>query len=344
MGRKFWKFRAATDQPDTGELLIYGPIASDDGMGWLFDDVTPKQFKADLDALGDVSELRVFINSGGGDVFAGQAIHSMLRRHPANVTAFVDGLAASIASVVVMAADKVIMPRNAMMMVHNPWTFGVGDAEEFRKLADTLDQIRESIFAAFADKTGMGRDDLLSLLNAETWMTAEEAVAKGFADEIEEAKQIAASMTSRSELLVNGMKMDLSRFHNRPRIDCAPCNSHGRFRAGERLGNLLTQLRDDQELTTADLAEAVGVDEDTMQQILDGEINCPPRGQLDGLADLLDVPVSRLIGAAEEDGCDYGEDDDEDPDEEEGAEDSAILQVFGEYQAQVAAMNGVTIP
>ena len=332
MGHKFWKFRAAADEPDTGELLIYGTISGDDGMGWLFDDVTPKQFKADLDALGGITQLNLFINSPGGDVFAGQAIHSMLRRHPANVTAYVDGLAASIASVVVMAADKVIMPRNAMMMVHNPWTFGVGDAEEFRKIADTLDQIRESVFAAYADKTGLGRDELLSLLDAETWMTAEDAVGLGFADEIEEAKKIDASMTASGKLVVNGMTFDIRRFRNRPRL-------------GPRLGTLLTELRDEQDLTTADLAEAAGVDEDTMEQILSGDINCPPRERLEGLAGLLDVPVSRLIDAAEEDGCDYSDDDDdEEEDDGESTEDSVAQRLYVDFQANLAEMNGVLVP
>lgn len=216
MGRKFWQFRAAAE-PGVGDLLIYGLIGPDDGMGWLFDDVTPKQFKADLDDLGDIHELRVFINSDGGDVFAGQAIHSMLQRHPASVTVYIDGLAASIASVVAMAGDKVIMPRNAMMMVHNPWTIGVGDADKFRKLADTLDQIRESIVAAYEGKTGMKRDELMALLQAETWMTAEDAVEMGFADEIEESMQIAASMVGPDRIIVNGREMDLSRFRNRPK-------------------------------------------------------------------------------------------------------------------------------
>ena len=352
MGRKFWKFRSATDQPDTGELLIYGPIAGDDGMGWLFDDLTPKQFKADLDALGDIGELRLFINSGGGDVFAGQAIHSMLRRHPANVTVYVDGLAASIAAVVAMAGDKVIMPRNAMLMVHNPFTFGMGDAEEFRKLAATLDQIRESIFAAYRDKTGMSRDELLPLLDAETWMTAEDAVGMGFADEIEEAKHIEASLSSPNRLVVNGMTVDLSRFRNRPRLTkstCPSCNSHGRFLAGARLGSLLEELREEQELTTAELAEAAGVDEDTMQAILDGEVNCPTQEQLEGLAGLLDVPASTLIDAAEADGCDYSEDDEDDEDdddgeEEEATEDSVTRRLYLDFQANLAEMNGVLVP
>jgi len=217
MGRKFWQLRNATE-PGTGELLIYGPIGSDNGMGWFDDEVTPKQFREELDALGAISELRVFINSPGGDVFAGQAIHSMLKRHPANVTVYVDGLAASAAVLPVMAGDKVIMPRNAMLMIHNPYTIGIGDSEKFRKLADNLDQIRESIIAAYSDKTGMDPDEILPLLEAETWMTAEEAVELGFADEIEEAKQVSASMSGPGKLVVNGVTVDLERFRNPPQV------------------------------------------------------------------------------------------------------------------------------
>jgi ATP-dependent protease ClpP protease subunit len=215
VGRIFWQFRAEASPDSSGgaDLLLYGPIGGD-AWGWLFDDVTPKQFQADLAALGDIKELRVFINSEGGDVFAGQAIHSMLQRHPARVTVHIDGLAASIASVVAMAGDRILMPRNAMMMIHNPWSVGIGDAREFRKIADTLDQIRESIIAAYQSKTDMGRQPLMNLLNAETWMTAQEAVDMGFADEIEESKQIAASLLRPGVVVIGGQQLDLTRFSN----------------------------------------------------------------------------------------------------------------------------------
>lgn len=216
MRRKFWDFRAAEDAPSVGELLLYGPIGPDDGMGWLFDEITPKQFREDLDGLGDIAELRVMINSGGGDVFAGQAIHSMLVRHQARVTVYVDGLAASIASIVAMAGDTVVMPRNAMMMIHNPWTIGVGDAREFRKLAETLDGIRDAMIAAYEGKTGLSRAELLPLLNAETWMTADEAVAMGFADEIEQAKQVAAALVRPGIVAINGQQFDLGHYRNAP--------------------------------------------------------------------------------------------------------------------------------
>ena len=211
MVHKFWEVRNALE-PGVGDLLIYGVI------GGFFGDVTPTEFREDLESLGNVSELRVFINSPGGDVFAGQAIHSILKRHSASITIYVDGLAASIAAVIAMAGDRVIMPRNAMMMIHNPFTFGLGDSEEFREIADTLDKIRESIIPVFTSKTGMDREEIISLLDAETWMTAGEAVRMGFADEIEEAKQVAASMSGPGKLVVNGMTVDLDRYQNPPKM------------------------------------------------------------------------------------------------------------------------------
>ena len=137
--------------------------------------MTPKDFKADLDRLGEIKNLNIYINSGGGDVFAGQAIHSMLARHTAFKTVYVDGLAASIASVIVMAGDKIIMPRNAMMMIHNAWTIAAGNKESFRKLADDMEKIDESIVTTYADKTGLESEEIKALMEAETWMTAEEA-------------------------------------------------------------------------------------------------------------------------------------------------------------------------
>lgn len=215
--KPFWQFRAATeDKP--AELLLYGDISA---TSWWEDDVTPKQFKQDLDALGDVAEINVYINSNGGDVFAGQAIHSMLKRHKATINVYVDGLAASIASVVAMAGDTIHMPKNAMMMIHNPWTIAVGNSEDFRKLADDLDKIRESIIVTYQEKSGMERDKIIELMDAETWLTAEEAVDYGLADELEEGKEVAASLDA-GFLVVNGQRMDLSRFRNAPKLLVCP--------------------------------------------------------------------------------------------------------------------------
>lgn len=214
----FWTIRAAKDNPKVGELLLYGAISSE---SWYGDEVTPKQFKQELDGLGPIDELHVFINSGGGDVFAGQAIYSMIRRHTARKVVYVDGLAASIASVIAMAGDVVRIPRNAMMMVHNPWTFAYGNAADFRRAADDLDKIRESLIAAYQEKTSMDREELIALLDAETWMTAEEAVDKGFADEVEETRAVAASVDA-GNLVVNGQRFDLSKFRHPPKLAFLP--------------------------------------------------------------------------------------------------------------------------
>ncbi len=187
--KKFWAFRAKGTKK--GELTLYGDISS---SSWFGDEVTPKQFKADMDALGEIDELDIFINSGGGDVFAGQTIYSILKRKNAIKTVYVDGLAASIASVIAMAGDRIVIPRNAMIMIHNPYTFTAGNAEELRKMADDLDKIRESIVSTYEDKTGLDRKKIIELMDAETWMTADEAKEYGFADDVEEEKQVAASV------------------------------------------------------------------------------------------------------------------------------------------------------
>lgn len=213
MNKKFWQFNI-TENEKVGELMIYGPIASET---WWGDEVTPLQFKADLDALGDITELNLYINSDGGDVFAGQAIHSMIKRHKANVIVHVDGLAASIASIIAMAGDVVHMPSNAMMMIHNPWTGAYGNADDFRKIADTLDKIRESSIAVYQGKTGLDEKKIKKLMDDETWLTAEDAYILGFADDIDEKKEIAASLEGKF-VFMNGLKMDLAKYRNPPNI------------------------------------------------------------------------------------------------------------------------------
>ncbi len=187
--KKFWNFKVLGEK--TGELTLYGEISN---YSWWGDEVTPKQFKDDLNALGDIDTLNVFINSPGGDVFAGQAIYSILRRCDAQVKVYVDGLAASIASLIAMAGDKVIMPKNAMMMIHSPWTVAVGNAQEFRKIADDMDKIRDSMVTAYESRSALTKEEILEMLDAETWLSAEDCFEYGFADEIEDEKQVAACL------------------------------------------------------------------------------------------------------------------------------------------------------
>jgi ATP-dependent Clp protease protease subunit len=216
--KKFWTFRAAATDPKVGELLLYGEISS---YTWWGDEITPKQFKEDLDALGDIETLNIYVNSPGGDVFAGQAIRTMLKRHKATKIGFVDGLAASIASVVLTACDKVIMYANTMQMIHKASTIIWGNADDFRKAAEDMDKIDESIVAAYQEKTGLEKDKIIELMEAETWMTAEEAVEYGFADQIAEEKNIAASLNA-GVLIINGQEMDLSRFKRPPKLAFLP--------------------------------------------------------------------------------------------------------------------------
>ena len=190
--KKFWKIKALDEK--TGELTLYGEISNET---WWGDEVTPKEFKSDLDDLGNIDTLNIYINSPGGDVFAGQAIHSMLKRHKAYKNVYIDGLAASIASVIAMSGDTVFMPKNAMMMLHNPWTIGVGNSEEFRKLAEDLDKIRESLIAAYEGHSALTRDEIISIMDAETWLTATECEEYGFCDVVQEEKQLAASIDRR---------------------------------------------------------------------------------------------------------------------------------------------------
>ena len=197
-----------------GEIYIYGEIANYDFWN---EDTTPTNFKSDLDGLGEVENLNLYINSPGGSVFAGQAIYSMIKRHGAKVTVYVDGLAASIASVIAMAGDKIIIPSNAMLMIHNPWTISAGNSSEFRKLADDLDKIAESLVSVYQSKTGLEEAEIISMMNEETWLTGKEALEKGFADEVEEDKKIAASLDD-GIFNINNQTMDLSMFKNAPKF------------------------------------------------------------------------------------------------------------------------------
>lgn len=209
----WWRFvkNEATDEggTSTADLLVYGEIG--DPSWWNEDLIGPKDFAAQLADLGDVSEIRVRINSPGGDVFAAQAIVNLLRTHKAKVVTQIDGLAASAASVIAMAGDEVIMPGNAMMMIHNPWTYAMGDARDLRKTADTLDQVRETIISAYQAKSGMERNAIINLLNAETWMTADQAKSYGLVDTVTDSVKVSASIKPTS-FIVNGQEMDFSKF------------------------------------------------------------------------------------------------------------------------------------
>lgn len=163
----------------------------------IFDDigaygVSAKSFLNDLRSVtGD--EVDVEINSPGGDVFAGLAIYNGLRASGKKINVKVLGLAASAASLVAMAGDTIEMPENAFMMIHNPWGFAMGGADEMRNTADVLDKICASLVSTYAKRTGKTDQEITALLDAETWMTAQEAVDAGFATSVTAALAVKAS-------------------------------------------------------------------------------------------------------------------------------------------------------
>lgn len=165
----------------TGEVLVYGQIGED---WWTGEGVTAKKFAADLKALGSIDLLQVRINSEGGSVFDGVAIHNQLARHGARVEVDVDGMALSAASVIAMAGHEIRMAENAMMMVHNPYGVFQGDAAALRKAAEILEGVKDALVATYATRTGRAADDIAALMDAETWWTGEQAVAAKFADRV----------------------------------------------------------------------------------------------------------------------------------------------------------------
>ena len=155
----------------------------DTGEIFLHDDIDAATVIADLKQMIG-GRVTVRISSPGGSVDEGRAIFNALQRHRGGVDVVVDSSAYSIASYIAMAGERIVMAMNAMMMVHNPWTMAFGDANELRKTAEILDKYRDSIIDAYTEKSKVDREDMVALLDAETWYTAQEAVDAGFATEV----------------------------------------------------------------------------------------------------------------------------------------------------------------
>jgi ATP-dependent Clp endopeptidase proteolytic subunit ClpP len=196
-------YRITAKAEGEAEILIYDEIVAPIIKAFFGVGQSAKDFAKELKDLGEITALTIRINSPGGDVFEGQAIYSLLKAHKAKKTVYVDGLAASIASVIAMAGDEIIIPENALMMVHNPWGCMCGTADEMRQAADAMDKFTESIVAVYVRRTGKDLETVQQLMDEETWMTGAEAVELGFADRMTEPVQMAA-------------KFDCSRFRKTP--------------------------------------------------------------------------------------------------------------------------------
>lgn len=163
---------------------------------WLYDEIGmwgigAKEFIAELNAIKS-PKIDMHINSPGGEVFDGAAIYNAVKRHPATVTSYIDGIAASIASVIALAGEKVIMAENALYMMHNPSGMCMGCSDDMRKMADILDKICDTMTGAYMAKSGKEEKEIKKMLDAETWMNADEAKEAGMVDEVGDKMDMAA--------------------------------------------------------------------------------------------------------------------------------------------------------
>lgn len=179
---QFWELKQSAESPDTLELYIYSTVESD--HWWGESETSAAHFRDMLAQHKDAKEIKVYINSLGGSVMEGIAIYNQLKRHSAHKTVVIDGFACSIASVIAMAGDTVIMPKNTVMMIHNAWTIAMGNAKELRKAADDLEVINQASRQAYLEKAGdkLSEETLTELLDGETYLTAEQCIGYGLAD------------------------------------------------------------------------------------------------------------------------------------------------------------------
>ncbi|WP_442959205.1 MULTISPECIES: ClpP-like prohead protease/major capsid protein fusion protein [unclassified Providencia] len=210
---KSWFQMKATSET-SADIYIYDEI----GM-W---GISARRFTEDLISLGNINHINLHIHSPGGEVFEGIAIYNQLKNHNATITVHIDGLAASMASVIAMVGDEVKMPKNAMMMIHKPWGVSWGDANDMRDYADLLDKVENVLIPAYMEKTGKTKEEIEAMLGEETWLTAEECVEHGFANTVIEPVKAMASLSSKRieefksmpNLLKNTLKNSLANPRN----------------------------------------------------------------------------------------------------------------------------------
>src|SRR5215469_2962921 len=209
----FLQIRMEADgEPNTAELLIFSQIGEWDDMG----DVSAKAFARELSKLPtSVKRLDIHINSPGGSVFEASGIFSRLADHRSTKHVYVDGLAASAASIIAMVGHKIYIRANANMMIHLPSGIAMGNADDMRHMATALDSITESMINVYAKRTNQDRAKLRNMMKEETWMTPEQAIEHGFADELRGVVK-AAAVVGGNKAVFNGVEFDLSRFHNSP--------------------------------------------------------------------------------------------------------------------------------
>ncbi len=207
----FWRcVDAAASDSGEPEIEFYGYISE---YSMFDDDITPARFKNDLMTLGRGGPVTVRIHSGGGDVFAASAIRAILMDYPGRVTTRIDGLAASAATYVAMAGDRVLMQDSAFFMIHDPSAIAMGTVDDLKSVIDLLKTIKSGIVETYQAKTQMDAERLAKMMSAETWMTAQEALEMGFVDEVISSRPVSPAFGGfRNVAIMNA----LDHFHNVP--------------------------------------------------------------------------------------------------------------------------------
>lgn len=184
-----WGFTLRGEGTDTLDLDVYDVIGEHWGEG-----VRAKDVRAALRSAQDAKTIKLKLNTMGGDIFEGLAMYNGLKSHGARVIVEVDGIAASMGSILAMAGDEIIVPKSAWVMIHNPWGFGIGSSEDLRDHADLLDKQKETLVNIYAERTGQKPADIRKWMDAETWMTGDEAVELGFATKTTSKQQSKAAL------------------------------------------------------------------------------------------------------------------------------------------------------
>jgi ATP-dependent protease ClpP protease subunit len=300
--KKFWKIKNVADD-EAVEMMIYGEISDET---WLGDEVTPQQFAEDLKQCGGKA-LNVHVNSPGGDVFAAQAIYNQLKSYPGNVTMNIDGMCASAATIITCAGDKVVMPENAVYMIHNPKAAAMGyyDTNDLQKMANSLDVTKQTITNVYCKKCkdALSENKIKKMMDDETWMSAQDALKNGFIDEINDACKVKNSIAG-DKITMNSVTVSMKRFKNSAKLqEIIAKNGKKTMEEGEKMSektdekNIIDRLKDlisgmegkPRNNTATPPIDAV---QQERQRMID----------LDALDDKSNQTISRIIDAAKKNG------------------------------------------
>lgn len=205
-------------EPGTIDLYLYDDIAADGEDWWtgetIESETSANSIKSQLDAAGNIQNINIYINSYGGEVKEGLGIYNLLKRNPAQKTVYIDGFACSIASVIAMAGDKIIMGTNTLMMIHHASMGVYGTSDDLRKAANDIDVIDSASCSSYLAKAGnkLTQETLTQLLDGQTWLSAEQCVQYGLADEI--AGQEDTTITAAKQRLKQSIQEEIKQKHD----------------------------------------------------------------------------------------------------------------------------------